>query len=222
MHLRAPVPAAALAVLLVGAGCTSSAPEEVSPTGTAPVVQLGAPGESNRVLGPDEVEDLANQGPEPSESDIAFVRDMVPHHQQALEMTALAESNGAGRDVSLLAERMRVSQTDEVAQLEQWLVDRGPLPPDDRGRHTGGHAALMPGMLTDAQMAALAAARGPEFDRLFLTSMISHHQGALTMVEDLLSRPDGARDLWVGQFARGVDSDQRIEIARMWTVLQGL
>ena len=133
MHRRALVPAAALAVLLAGTGCTSSAPEEVSPTGTAPVVQLGAPGESNRVLGPDEVEDLADQSPEPSESDIAFVRDMVPHHQQALEMTALAESNGAGRDVRLLAERMRVSQTDEVAQLEQWLVDRGPLPPDDRG-----------------------------------------------------------------------------------------
>ena len=221
MH-RLLVPAAAVAVVLAGTGCTSSAPDEVSPTGTAPVVQLGAPGETNRALGPDEVQELADQTPEPSGSDIAFVRDMLPHHQQALEIAALAESNGAGRDVRLLAERMRVSQTDEVAQLERWMDDRGPLPPDDRARHGGNHAALMPGMLTDAQMAALAAARGPEFDRLFLTSMIAHHQGALTMVEDLLSRPDGGRDLWVGQFARGVDGDQRIEIARMWTVLQAL
>lgn len=210
------------AVVLAGGGCTSSAPEEVLPTRTAPVVQLGAPGEGNRVLGPDEVEDLADGIPEPSASDVAFVRDMIPHHQQALEMTALAESNGAGRDVRLLAERMGVSQTDEVAQLERWLVDRGPFPPDDHGRHAGDQAALMPGMLTAVQLAALAAARGTDFDRLFLTSMIAHHEGALAMVDDLLSRPDGGQDLWVGQFARGVDSDQRIEIARMSTVLQGL
>lgn len=213
--------AAAGAVLVAGTGCTS-VPDEASPTGTAPVVQLGAPGASNRVLAPDEVQDLADDTAEPSESDIAFVRDMIPHHQQALEMTALAERNGAGRDVRLLAERMAVSQTDEVAQLERWLVEQGPLPPDDRARHGGDHAALMPGMLTDAQMAALTAARGTEFDRLFLTSMIGHHQGALAMVDDLLTRPDGGQDLWVGQFARGVDGDQRIEIARMTTVLQGL
>lgn len=221
MHRRRLAAAVAGAVLMAGTGCTS-VPDEASPTGTAPVVQLGAPGASNRVLAPDEVQDLADDTAEPSESDIAFVRDMIPHHQQALEMTALAERNDAGRDVRLLAERMAVSQTDEVAQLERWLVDRGPLPPDDRARHGGDHAALMPGMLTDAQMAALTAARGTEFDRLFLTSMIGHHQGALAMVEDLLTRPDGGQDLWVGQFARGVDGDQRIEIARMTTVLQGL
>ena len=221
MHRRTLAPAVALAVL-VATGCTSEEPEQVSPTGTAPVVQLGAPGEGNRALGPDEVQDLAGRTPEASERDIAFVRDMVPHHQQALEMTALAERSGAGRDVRLLAERMSVSQTDEVAQLQQWLDEQGPLPPDDHGRHGGDHDALMPGMLTDAQMADLAAARGPEFDRLFLSSMIAHHQGALAMVEDLFSRPEGGQDLWVAQFARGVDSDQRIEIARMTSVLQSL
>ncbi|HET6968650.1 MAG TPA: DUF305 domain-containing protein [Ornithinibacter sp.] len=223
MHRRTLAPAAALAVsALVAVGCTSGEPEPGSRTGTAPVVQLGAPGEGNRVLDPGEVEDLAGATPEASEADIAFVRDMVPHHQQALAMTALAERNGAGRAVRLLAERMGVSQTDEVAQLQQWLEDQGPLPPDDHGRHGGDQAALMPGMLTDAQMSALATARGLEFDRRFLTSMIAHHQGALAMVEDLLSRPDGGRDVWVGQFARGVDSDQRIEIARMTSVLQSL
>lgn len=222
MHRRTIAPAVALAALVGMSGCTSSEPDPPSPTGTAPVVQLGAPGEGNRVLGADEVQDLAGATTEASDSDIAFVRDMVPHHQQALEMTSLAERNGAGRDVRLLAERMSVSQTDEVAQLQQWLEDQGPLPPDDHGRHGGDHDALMPGMLTDAQMSALADARGPEFDRLFLTSMIAHHQGALAMVEDLLSRPDGGRDVWVGQFARGVDSDQRIEIARMTSVLQSL
>ena len=221
MHRRTLAPGVALAVL-VATGCTSEEPEQVSPTGTAPVVQLGGPGEDNRTLGPEEVQDLAGQAPEASDRDIAFVRDMLPHHEQALEMTALAERNGAGREVRLLAERMSVSQTDEVAQLQRWLDEQGPLPPDDHGRHGGDRDALMPGMLTDAQMADLAAARGPEFDRLFLASMIAHHQGALAMVEDLLSRPDGGQDLWVAQFARGVDADQRIEIARMASVLQSL
>ena len=118
--------------------------------------------------GPDEVQDLAGGPPSRAESDIAFVRDMVPHHQQALEMTALAERSGAGRDVRLLAERMS-GVADRRGRPTRAVAGRpGPLPPDDHGRHGGDHEALMPGMLTDAQMAALTAARGPEFDRLFL------------------------------------------------------
>jgi uncharacterized protein (DUF305 family) len=222
MNPRTATVAAALALSLLLSGCTSDASSEATPgpTGTAPVVQLGAPGEPNRTVGADDLDDLATT-PEASESDIAFVRDMVPHHEQALRMTALARTNDASADVKLLAERMEISQRDEVAQLQAWLEDQGPLPPDDHARHGGDHTARMPGMLTDAQMARLATTRGSDFDVLFLTSMIAHHAGAVAMVADLLSRPDGGQDLWVAQFARHVDSDQRIEIARMQSMLSG-
>jgi uncharacterized protein (DUF305 family) len=220
MNPRAATVAAALALPLLLTGCTSDASSEATPgpTGTAPVVQLGAPGEPNRTVGADDLDDLTTTA-EASESDIAFVRDMVPHHEQALAMTSLVGSNDASADVKLLAERMEISQRDEVAQLQAWLEEQGPLPPDDHSRHGGDHAALMPGMLTDEQMAALAAAKGSAFDELFLTSMIAHHTGAIAMVSDLFSRPDGGQDLWVAQFARHVDSDQRVEVARMTSML---
>lgn len=222
MNPRTATVVAALALPMLLTGCTSDASSEATPgpTGTAPVVQLGAPGEPNRTVGADDLDDLTRT-PEASESDIAFVRDMVPHHEQALQMTALARTNDASADVKLLAERMEVSQRDEVTQLQGWLEAQGPLPPDDHGRHGGDHSALMPGMLTDEQLAALAASRGSDFDELFLTSMIAHHSGAIAMVGDLFSRPDGGQDLWVAQFARHVDSDQRVEVARMQSMLAG-
>lgn len=220
MGPRTATVAAALALLPLLTGCTSSSTTDATPgpTGTAPVIQLGAPGEPNRTIGADDLDDLARPA-EASESDIAFVRDMVPHHEQALAMTALVKANDASPEVALLAERMEVSQRDEVAQLQAWLAAQGPLPPDDHSRHGGDHAALMPGMLTDEEMARLAAARGSAFDELFLTSMITHHSGAIAMVTDLFSRPDGGQDLWVAQFARHVDSDQRVEVARMQSML---
>jgi uncharacterized protein (DUF305 family) len=212
----------ALALPLVLGGCTSEDPELVptpTSTSTAPVVQLGAPGEPNRRLTPEEIASIRASRTEASESDIAFARDMIPHHEQALLMARLVETNGAGRDVRLLAERMKVSQTDEVALLRDWLAALGPLPPDDHGRHGGDQHALMPGMLTKEQLAALTAARGEAFDRLFLTSMIRHHEGATAMVADLFSRPDGGEEAWLAQFARDIDADQRVEIARMQSML---
>lgn len=214
-HSRRFLAVLAAVPLLLG-GCTSddtSGPP--APAGSAPAVQLGAPGEPNRPMTEDELEALRSSGSEASPSDIAFARDMIPHHQQALRMAELAKTNGAGRDVQLLAERMRISQVDEIAQLERWLADQGPLPPDDHGRHGGDEHALMPGMLTEAEMSALAAARGAAFDRLFLTSMIRHHEGATAMVADLQTRPDHGQEVWIAQFAREVDLDQRVEIARM-------
>ena len=214
-------PAVALLAALALTACTSD--EEAAPGpsgGGAPVVQLGAPGQPNRQLTDEEVAELADAEVEASPTDIAFARDMVPHHEQALRMAELAAEHG-GRDVALLAERMRVSQTDEVAALQRWVADQGPLPPDDHGRHGGDAHALMPGMLTDAQLAELAAARGDRFDELFLTSMIRHHEGATVMVADLFSRPDGGQHPWLSQFARDVDTDQRVEIARMRALLAG-
>ena len=135
MNPRTATAAAALALPLLLTGCTSDGSSEATPgpTGTAPVVQLGAPGEPNRTVGADDLDDLTKT-PEASEGDIAFVRDMVPHHEQALAMTALVRSNDASPDVKLMAERMEISQRDEVAQLAAWLEEQGPLPPDDHTR----------------------------------------------------------------------------------------
>ncbi|MFQ6170695.1 DUF305 domain-containing protein [Oryzobacter sp. R7] len=208
-----------LAVLLTG--CTGDEEPAPGPSGGgAPVVQLGAPGQPNRELTDDEVAALGNAEDEASASDIAFARDMVPHHEQALRMAELAADRG-GRDVALLAERMRVSQTDEVALLQRWLAEQGPLPPDDHARHGGDAHALMPGMLTDAQLAELAAATGDRFDELFLTAMIRHHEGATMMVADLFTRADGGQHPWLAQLARDIDIDQRVEIARMRALLAG-
>lgn len=218
--MQAAVAVAVLAGLSLS-GCTSDDEATPGPSGGgAPVVQLGAPGQPNRTLSDEEVEGLGDAEAEASASDIAFARDMVPHHEQALRMAELAADHG-GPEVALLAERMRVSQTDEVAALERWLEEQGPLPPDDHSRHGGDAHALMPGMLTDAEMASLAAATGDRFDALFLASMIRHHEGATRMVADLFSRPDGGQHPWLAQFARDVDGDQRVEIARMRAMLSG-
>jgi len=121
----------------------------------------------------------------------------------------------------LMAERMDVSQRDEIELLEQWLEDRDEEVPDASAdhSHSAGAGDLMPGMLTD-EMAQLAAATGPDFDRLFLQYMIRHHQGARTMVADLFS--GGGQEPYVFQLAQHIDSDQSIEIARMNDLLAQL
>ena len=149
--------------------------------------------------------------------DVRFMQDMIPHHAQALDMAELAEGRGARREVRLMAERIEVAQRDEVAWMRQWLADRGAAAPDAHAHH-GSHAA-MAGMATPAQMAALAAASGPDFDRLFLTLMIRHHQGALTMAAGLLAAPGGTAAPEVFRFVADVEADQSAEIDRMQTIL---
>ena len=122
------------------------------------------------------------------------------------------------RDIRLLAERMRISQEDELDFMAGWLQDRGTPLQDEHGGH-GGHAGdMMPGMLTDEQLDRLEAAEGEEFERLFLEYMIQHHSGALEMVADLWAS-DGGQEPAIGQFARHVEGDQGIEIARMQEML---
>lgn len=146
--------------------------------------------------------------------------DMIGHHSQALVMAGWAPTHGAGPAVLRLAERIINGQQDEIASMQQWLRDRGR--PAEQGGHSahGGH--LMPGMLTDAQLKQLDAARGPEFDRLFLTYMIQHHRGAVTMVKELFGTPGAARDQTVFKLANDVSVDQTTEIARMERMLAGL
>lgn len=224
MRLR-PVPPVLLVAALALSACTGaedgSEPDAAGDGGR--VVQLGAPGESPTELTDEEAtaaaEDAAGTV---TEADVRFVQEMIPHHRQALEMTALAESNGAGRDVSLLAERIAAAQGVEIEQMEQWLADQGAEQPDEHAHHSGDHAAMMPGMLTPEQMQTLAAARGEEFDRLFLQSMIRHHEGAIAMVESVLAGEQSGQDSWVFQVASGIGGDQAVEIARMKQLLAGL
>jgi uncharacterized protein (DUF305 family) len=154
-----------------------------------------------------------------TEADVRFMTGMIGHHAQALSMAALAPRNGASPEVLRLAERITAGQQDEIGTMERWLRARGkPLPE----AHHGMHGKLMPGMLTEDQMRELGQARGPEFDRLFLTYMIQHHRGAVAMVKQLYGTPGAAQDDTVFKFADDVGVDQTTEIARMERMLDAL
>lgn len=165
-------------------------------------------------------------------ADIDFMTGMIGHHSQAVVMANMAPTHGASSSVLTLAERIRNAQQDEIRTMQQWLVDRQLPIPDG---HSAMHMAmsdsstmnmngmteqpLMPGMLTPEQMKQLDAARGTDFDRLFLTFMIQHHSGALTMVQKLFGSYGAAQDELVFKFASDVNVDQTTEIARMRRML---
>lgn len=172
-------------------------------------VQPGAPGEAGRELSGEDVTGI--EAPEHTAADTDFMRGMLVHHAQALEMAGLVGERTDSDDMPLLAERITVSQESEITLVEQWLTDRGEDVPG-----AGDHAehGLMPGMATPEQLAELGAARGPAFDALFLQLMIAHHQGALAMVDQLYTAGGGLEPA-VDGFAREVEADQTIEIMRM-------
>src|SRR6186997_1423572 len=161
-----------------------------------------------------------------TDADVEFMSGMIPHHAQAVIMAGWAPTRGARQDVAVLCERIVVGQGDEIATMQQWLRDRGQPVPDARAtKHKmkmNGmeHEMLMPGMMTDEQMAALDKARGPEFDRLFLEGMIRHHQGAIDMVEVLFNSYGAAQDELIYKFASDVQADQSIEIDVMRKMLE--
>jgi uncharacterized protein (DUF305 family) len=161
-----------------------------------------------------------------SDADVDFMSGMIPHHAQAVVMAGWAPSHGARKDVAILCERIVVGQRDEIVLMQNWLRDRGQTVPDATStRHKMKmdgveHDMLMPGMLTDEEMAALDRARGPEFDRLFLIGMIKHHQGAIDMVDVLFKSYGAAQDEMVFKFASDVYADQSIEINRMNEMLE--
>jgi uncharacterized protein (DUF305 family) len=155
---------------------------------------------------------------------------MIVHHRQALVMAGWAPTHGASPAVRLLCDRILVSQRDEIALMETWLRDHHQTLPDTTpaagnampGMAMGGSATLMPGMLTPPQLAELNHASGADFDRLFLTFMIQHHEGALTMVQQLFNTPGAAQESAVFQVATGVNADQTAEIDRMRRMLAAL
>lgn len=151
-----------------------------------------------------------------TQADIDFMIGMIHHHAQALVMSRLAPTHGASGPLGIMAERIINAQKDEIALMERWLRDRDEQKPDadmDMG-------AMMPGMLTGAQLDALGSAQGPEFDRLFLTYMIQHHRGAITMVSELFATDGAAREQTVFKLASDIEADQTSEITRMQSMLR--
>ncbi|CAN5863633.1 DUF305 domain-containing protein [soil metagenome] len=189
---------------------------------TPVVVQPGAPGQPTRTLPPSTRATL----PPDSPADARFMQGMIMHHSQAVEMTSLIESHTVNKDLRSLGARISSSQSDEIRFMKRWLEARGqpisPMMPEMPGMNMPSHAShsmLMPGMLTAKQMAALKKAKGEEFDRLFLTGMIQHHNGALIMVKDLFHTVGAGQDAELFNFATDVDSGQRAEIRIMQTML---
>lgn len=158
-------------------------------------------------------------------ADVAFMTGMIRHHAQAVLMAGWAPTHGASPSVRALAERLVVGQRDEIATMERWLRAAGEPVPDADATHVMhgmSHAPTMPGMLTTEQLQTLDRARGAEFDRLFLTYMIRHHEGAVVMVNELLASPGAAQDEDVFKFASAVNVDQMTEIERMTQMLAAL
>ena len=188
------------------------------------VVQPGAPGRPSQTLPPSTRATL----PPLSRADVEFMQGMIMHHQQAVEMTAWIPSHTENKDLRALGARISASQTDEIKLMRRWLAERGesqsmPIP-NMAGRDATHHhdMMLMPGMLTPEQMDALSKAKGAEFDRLFLTGMIQHHDGALTMVGDLFNNAGAGQDAEIFDFANDADNTQRAEIKIMQGMLQKL
>ncbi len=166
--------------------------------------------------------------PSPSDSgqrgytaaDVHFMSGMIYHHAQALLIAGWAPSHGASADVRTLCERIVRGQKDEIVIMAQWLAERHePVPhPEPEHMMHGMAEHMMPGMLTDAQLAQLDKARGPEFDEVFLRFMIQHHEGAITMVNELFAKGAGEENP-VYKIASGVFADQTTEIERMQRML---
>jgi uncharacterized protein (DUF305 family) len=187
--------------------------------GTPVIVQPGAPGQPTRTLPSSTRAKLPPRSPK----DVEFMQGMIMHHAQAVEMTALIESHTANKDLSLLGARISHSQSEEIKFMKRWLEARGEqtsLPmPEMPGMDMSSQPMLMPGMLTPKQMEALRKAKGAEFDQLFLTGMIQHHNGALIMVKDLFDTAGAGQDAELFNFTTDVDSGQRAEIRIMQNML---
>ena len=183
-----------------------------------PIVQPGAPGEPSRRISAEEASDLANL--QFSAADVMFMQGMISHHAQALEMTVLVETRTDREVMELMAQRITLSQEDEIVMMQGWLGDRGLVVPDLETHHVPDFE-LMPGMLTDEELEELERAQRFAFDSLFLELMIKHHDGVLTMVENLLDQPGSAQDSVLFAFTSDVTSEQGSEIDRMNAMLRG-
>jgi uncharacterized protein (DUF305 family) len=185
------------------------------------VVQPGAPGQPSKTLPASTKGTLPPRSP----ADVEFMQGMIMHHSQAVEMTALIASRTDNKDLRLLGAKISSSQSDEIKLMQRWLAARGeslsmimPGMPDMDTK--GQPMRLMPGMLTPEQMEALRNSKGAEFDHLFLTGMIQHHNGALIMVKDLFDTAGAGQDADIFNFATDAENTQRAEIKIMQSMLE--
>ena len=185
-----------------------------------PIVQPGAPGDSARELSADEAIEIAVTSHSPD--DVRFMQDMIPHHNQAVEMADLVADRTNRPELVDIAGRIKGSQLDEIVFMQQWLRDRRERVPSPTAQNAMHTDHKMAGMATPRQMADLAQSEGADFDRLFLQLMITHHEGAVTMVEELLEQPGAAYDPVLFEFTTDVTNDQANEIERMNALLVGL
>lgn len=204
-----------LAALVLLAALAAACRSASGAAGGTPIIQPGAPGQANRVLTERAATDLSKV--QATAADIKFMQGMIGHHAQALEMTALIPERTARPEMKLLGQRITLSQEDEIKMMKTWLLARGQEIPSEHHHHSA--EGFMPGMLTPEQMTELANAKGEQFDELFLKGMIQHHQGALTMVDELFKTPGAGQEGDINAFAADVDSDQRMEIDRMRAML---
>ena len=220
--LRSAVPCGVLLSLLAETYLLCSPVRAQQPDSAKPVVvQPGAPGQPSKTLPPS----TKGQLPPQSRADVEFMQGMIMHHAQAIEMAALITSHTENTNLQSLGARISRSQSDEIKFMKRWLAARGQpvsmampgMPEMDLQGHT---MALMPGMLTPEQMEALRKAQGAEFDRLFLTGMIQHHHGALTMVKELFDTAGAGQDAEMFDFATDADNSQRAEIKIMQSMLE--
>jgi uncharacterized protein (DUF305 family) len=214
--------AAMLLSLAVVAGCKTTGAGSAQP----PIVQPGAPGQSSQTVAANQAVDLSKV--QATEADIKFMQGMIHHHAQALDMVALLEKNTNSDDMRKLGDRIKISQRDEIGMMQRWLRTRGQDAPDPHAMHMPGmlgmdhDMVMMPGMLTENEMQHLASLKGVDFDRAFLTGMIKHHGGALTMVKELFATPGAAQESIIFAFASDVEADQQMEIDRMNGMLAAL
>lgn len=204
-------PLLALAVL----GACSPAATSPSTTAPAPKILNASPAQ---IAAADSVRHTVTP------ADVEFMSMMIGHHAQAIQMSEMAPTHGAGPEVKVLAARIINAQHDEIATMQRWLRVHGkPVPAVEPGyrmmMNGQEHLMLMPGMLSAEQMAQLDSARGPEFDRLFLTGMIQHHRGAMSMVEELFRHDGAGQEDVIFKFASDVNVDQMTEVERMRKML---
>lgn len=201
--------------------------------GKVTIVQPGAPGAKSKKLSAEDAIKIAENSYSPD--DVAFMQNMIPHHQQAVDMAELVEDRTNSEALTEVAGRIKASQADEIAFMQDWLSNRGEAVPGDSkknkrrgGNHKGHHHMMseedmaMMGMATKAQLAALKDAKGTDFDEMFLTLMIRHHKGAVDMVETLHKQPGSAYDPVLYEFTNDIVADQTAEIDKMNIVLSGL
>ncbi|GAA2373259.1 DUF305 domain-containing protein [Streptomyces carpaticus] len=224
-RFRRPVAGAGLAASLAAVlslvaltGCTGgeAAAGDTGSDAEASVIVPGRPGEEARTVSPREAREAAGEGTGPNAADHAFMTMMIEHHEQAVEMTELADAYAEDSAVRGIAGRIAAAQEPEIEAMRAWLLrnaEGGEATGDGHG-HGGhdGHGDTMPGMASEEELARLRAARGAEFDALFLDLMIAHHEGAVAMAADVSAQ---GNDVTALEMAAEIGASQRVEISRM-------